>query len=60
VARAQLEAWLQRDCREVLQALDAATMLDLLSTHTYGERQRAVGFSFAVQPTCFCVGGAPA
>ncbi len=42
VARAQLELWLQQECREVLQAVNAATMLDLLSSHTYGEGRTAL------------------
>lgn len=37
VPRAQLEAWLQAQCRPLLAAVDAATMLDLLLQHTYGE-----------------------
>lgn len=37
VPRAQLEAWLQTQCRPLLAAVDAATMLDLLLQHTYGE-----------------------
>jgi hypothetical protein len=36
VSRLQLEQWLQKDCREVLQLVDGAIMLDLLSMHTYG------------------------
>jgi len=38
VARAQLELWLQQECRDVLRAVDGATVLDLLSSHTYGAR----------------------
>jgi len=38
VPRAQLETWLQSHCRPLLTAVDAATMLDLLLQHTYGER----------------------
>lgn len=37
VPRAQLEAWLQTHCRPLLAAVDAASILDLLLQHTYGE-----------------------
>jgi hypothetical protein len=37
VPRAQLEGWLQSHCRPLLAAVDAATMLDMLLRHTYGE-----------------------
>lgn len=35
--RAQLESWLQLNCRALLAAVDGATMLDLLVQHTFGE-----------------------
>jgi hypothetical protein len=40
VPRAQLEGWLQSHCRPLLSAVDAATMLDMLLRHTYGQQPR--------------------
>lgn len=37
VPRAQLESWLQSHCRQLLAAVDGATMLDMLLQHTFGE-----------------------
>jgi hypothetical protein len=37
VPRAHLESWMQGHCRPLLGAVDAATILDLLLQHTYGE-----------------------
>ncbi|GBF98762.1 hypothetical protein Rsub_11168 [Raphidocelis subcapitata] len=49
VARAQLEAWLRRECGEVLRAVDAATLLDLLAAHTHGTTGRFVHYLTFVQ-----------
>ncbi|EFJ44827.1 hypothetical protein VOLCADRAFT_94835 [Volvox carteri f. nagariensis] len=37
VPRLQLEQWLYKECPQVLRQVAAATVLELLSTHTYGK-----------------------
>ncbi|KAF8073053.1 hypothetical protein HT031_000714 [Scenedesmus sp. PABB004] len=49
VPRAQLEGWLASHCRALLSAVDAATMLDLLLTHTFGTSGRFVQYGSLVQ-----------
>lgn len=52
--RAQLESWLQNNCRPLLAAVDGATMLDLLLKHTFGEHLACVGDGAAFPASHSC------